>query len=147
MKFSYALRFTVVLTGAWIASSFVMVGIVAAFPGEPRGFDGFNWGIAREGLGRTRCVGKDASGMMVFERQDEEGRFGSAKIAAIEYGFRDGRLVAVRIKVDSLLQYLLLKDEATKRYGTGGEMPGRTDSYIWSGGQTEITLVGSFTES
>lgn len=145
MKFK-RLWLVTLLTYACITASVAMAE-AGGFRGEPRGFDGFSWGMSQDKLGQMRYVGKDASGTILFERQGEESHFGKAKIASIDYGFKDGRLTAVRIKVDSLLQYLLLNEEATKRYGAGVEMPGKKGSYFWRGEQTEITLVGNFTES
>ena len=147
MKFNRSLGFLVVLAWAYIGLLYVLPGAAVAFPGEPRGFEGFNWGIKKEDLGNMKYVGRDSSGMVLFEKDGGEDHFGKAKIAGIEYGFRDGRLAAVRVRVDSLLQYLLVKDEAAKRYGAGGKMPGGEEDYVWYGEETEITLVGRFTES
>jgi len=61
--------------------------------------------------------------------------------------FRDGRLTGVTFKVNSMLQYLLMKDEAFRRYGTGEPIAGEKDSYTWNAENTRITLTNRFTET
>ncbi len=59
-------------------------------------------------------------------------------------GFVAGRLDSwVTLKVDSLLQYLLMKEEAEKvRPGT--EADPRAERFIWEGDSTTIRLVSAF---
>ena len=119
----------------------------AAFPGEPQGFGGFLWGAPREDFGPMKYVGTDDAGNVSYEMPGDVNYFGRARLAAVEYVFKNGRLAAVNLKVDSLLQYLLMQDEAVKRYGKGEEIAGQKDSYAWSGVNTRISLVGHFKES
>jgi hypothetical protein len=119
----------------------------SAFPGEPRGFDGLTWGAPRESLGAMVYAGKDDAGNQLYQRAGAEQHFGSARVSAIEYAFRDGRLAGITFKVNSMLQYLLMKDEAIRRYGKGEPIAGEKDSYAWNGENTRITLTNRFTES
>ena len=132
---------------AFAAVLFAGIGQAPAFQGEPRGFGGFVWGTPRENLGSMTHVGTDCAGNVTYRRQGETADFGRARLAAIEYGFRDGRLAGVTLRVDSLFQYLLMKDEAIRRYGEGEEISGQRDSYVWSGENTYISLVSHFTDS
>ena len=131
------------LSGAFLSAT----GRAGAFPGEPRGFDGFTWGTSRESLGPMVYAGKDDAGNELYETTDAEHHYGSAHVAAVEYVFSDGRLVGVTLKVNSMLQYLLMKDEAFRRYGKGEPVAGEKDSYAWNGENTRITLSNRFTES
>jgi hypothetical protein len=135
------------ITFIFLTVSFGMIGRSAAFPGEPRGFGGFTWGTAREDLGLMKYVGTDDAGNLLYEKPGDVPCFGRARLAAVEYGFKNGRLAVVTLKVDSLLQYLLLQDETVKRYGHGEEIAGQKESYTWSGANTRISLVGHFAES
>lgn len=131
------------LLGVFLAAA----GRAAAFPGEPRGYDGFAWGTARESLGPMVYAGKDDAGNELYETTGAEHHYGSARVKAVEYVFRGGRLVGVTFKVNSMLHYLLLKDEAFRRYGMGEPIAGEKDSYAWNGENTRITLTNRFTES
>ena len=92
-------------------------------------------------------AGKDDAGNELYETTGAEHHYGSAHVAAVEYVFSDGRLVEVTFKVNSMLQYLLMKDEAFRRYGKGEPVAGEKDSYTWNGENTRITLTNRFTES
>lgn len=129
----------------------VIFGLIAgeamASPGEPEGFGGYAWGTPMEQMGPLKYAGQDKAGSTLYEKPADTARFGPARLAGIEYGFKNGHLASVTIKVDSMLDYLLLKDEAEKRYGNGEQVPGEKYSYTWSVQNTRITLVGRFTES
>jgi hypothetical protein len=131
------------LLGVFLAAT----GRAAAFPGEPRGFEGFTWGTSREGLGPMVYAGKDDAGNELYETTGAGYNYGSARVAAVEYVFRDGRLVGVTFKVNSMLQYLLMKEEAFRRYGEGEPIAGEKDSYAWNVENTRIMLANRFTES
>ncbi|MBP1747684.1 MAG: hypothetical protein H6Q52_223 [Deltaproteobacteria bacterium] len=132
---------------ACFALLFCTGGESAAFPGEPAGFSGLTWGTPIDVLESLKYVGTDSAGMSLYERAGDELFFGRARLAAIEYGFENGRLAAVSLKVDSLLQYLLMKEEAFRRYGRGEELPGGEDSYVWNGDNTKISLISNFVVS
>lgn len=132
---------------AFLTIYFCMIGQSAAFPGEHLGFGGFVWGTPREDLGQVKYVGTDDAGNMLYERPGDIPSFGRARLAAIEYGFINGRLAFVTLRVDSLLQCLLVQDETVKRYGKGQEIAGQNDGYVWNGADTHIALVGHFTRS
>lgn len=51
------------------------------------------------------------------------------------------------LKADSLLQYLLVKEEAFRGFGKSTELAGQEDSYVWNGDRTEISLIGNFVMS
>ncbi len=119
----------------------------AAFPGEPEGFGGLTWGTPKEALEPVRYVGTDNDGILLYERAGDEPYFGRARLVAIQYGFKDGRLATGTLKVDSLLQYLLMKEEALRRYGRGRELTKMKDGYVWNGERTQISLVGNFSDS
>lgn len=140
-------RLIAALALALFAALFCGIGRLAAFQGEPQGFDGFAWGAAREDLGSMTYVRTDCAGDALYEKQGGAPHYGRARLAAIEYGFRDGRLTGVTLRVNSLFQYLLMKEEARKRYGEGDELAGRKDSYVWSGENTRILLVSRFADS
>jgi hypothetical protein len=125
----------------------LMVGQTTAAPGAAKGSDGFPWGASREDLGPLKYIGRDESGNVLYEKPGDAGYYGRARVSGIEYGFRNERLAIAIFKVDSLLQYLLLKDEAIKRYGKGEDIPGAKDSYTWNRENTTISLVGHFAES
>lgn len=120
-----------------------------AFPGEPEGFGGLIWGTPKEAAGSMRYVGTESGDILLYERSNDgdELYFGQARLIAVQYGFKDGRLATVTLRVNSLLQYLLMKEEAVRRYGKGQEMAERKDSYAWNGEHTQILLVADFTES
>lgn len=147
MRFKNGHRRITLSTFAFLAALFMLVGQSAAFPGEPPGFDGYNWGTPREKFGAMRYVGTDETGNALYERPGSATYYGRALITAVELGFKDGRLAAVTLRVNSLLQYLLMKEEALRRYGKGEEIAGQKDSYVWSGEKSVITLVGHFTDS
>ncbi len=125
----------------------IIGGDAMAQPGEPEGFSGYAWGTPMEQMGALTYVGRDETGDMLYEKPLAAAHFGRARLAGIAYGFKNGRLALVTLKVDSMLQYLLLKDEAMKRYGNGEQVPGERYSYTWNAGNTRITLLGRFTES
>ena len=94
-----------------------------------------------------RQIGTDSEGFSLYERPGDEMSFGPARVVAILYGFKDGKLATVTLKVNSLLQHLLMKEEALRRYGKGEELGEGKGGYIWSGGRTQIALVGHFSDS
>ena len=120
---------------------------LAAFPGEPEGYGGVTWGTRIDALKPLRYAGTDGSGVALYERPGEELIYGRAKLIAIEYGFENGRLTTVTLKVDSLPQYLLMKEEAFKRYEEGKQLAGHEDSYSWSGEIAEVLLMDKFVVS
>ena len=122
-------------------------GRAEAFSGEPRGFEGFTWGTPRASLGPMVYAGKDDAGNELYDTTGGDHHYGRARVAVIEYVFRSGRLTGVTFKVNSMLQYLLMKDEAFRRYGTGEPIAGEKDSYTWNGENTRITLTNRFTET
>ena len=91
-----------------------------------------------------KYIGTDSAGIALYERPGDDLVYGGAGLSSIEYGFRNGRLAMVTLKVNSLLHYLLMKEEAFRRYGEGEELAGRTDSYVWKGDSTEMSLVSDF---
>lgn len=125
---------------------FICAGIAraAAAEGEPEGFAGLRWGTPMEGLQPMKYIGTDTAGIALYERPGDDHVYGGARVNSIEYGFKNGRLAMVTLKVNSLLHYLLMKEEAFRRYGEGEELAGRTDSYVWKGAATEISLISDF---
>ncbi|NLT22371.1 MAG: hypothetical protein GXX82_04925 [Syntrophorhabdus sp.] len=118
-----------------------------AFQGEPDGYGGLSWGTELESLaGSMEYVGtrKETPDTAVYRRARDDLGFGRARLTAIEYGFTAGRLTVVTLKVDSLLQYLLVKEEALRRFGTGREEDPRAERFIWEGDRTTIRLVSAF---
>ena len=87
---------------------------------------------------------KDAPGTSLYRRAGDDLTFGRARLTAVEYGFAAGRLTAVTLKVDSLLHYIFLKEEAFKRFGKGREMDPRAERFIWEGARTTIRLISAF---
>ena len=119
------------------AYCFVLAG-VSGIPGRTAGFAGLAWGTPIDAFESMRYVGTKVPVCRCTRRPAMRSYFGRARLSAIEYGFKDGRLAAVTLKVNSLLQYLLMKEEAFGRYGKGEEMAGRKDSYVWNGENTQI---------
>ncbi|HNT44437.1 MAG TPA: hypothetical protein PKN85_08240 [Syntrophorhabdaceae bacterium] len=119
---------------------------VGAFPGEPDGYNGIPWGTPLESLTSMEYAGpgKDSPGTALYRRVTDDLTFGKARLTRIEYGFVAGRLTAVTLKVDSLLQYLLMKEEAVRRFGPGTEADPRAERLIWEGDSTTIRLVSAF---
>lgn len=147
MKLKHARRMIIVMMLALLGPLFAGIGRLGAFQGEPQGFGGFAWGTPKEELGTMRYVRTDCAGNALYEKQGEVPHWGRARLTAIEYGFREGRLAGVTLRVNSLFQYLLMKEEALKRYGEGGEVAGRKDSYAWNGENTSISLTSRFADS
>lgn len=118
-----------------------------AFQGEPDGYGGLSWGTPLDGLvGSMEYAGtlKENPDTMVYRRAQDDLIFGKARLKAIEYGFTNGRLTVVTLKVDSLLQYLLMKEEALKRFGPGREGDARAESLKWESDRTSTRLVSAF---
>lgn len=123
---------------------FCAKGGALAFPGEPEGFGGLTWSAPRTEIEYLRYKDTDSAGMSIYVKPDHEPFFGQARLTSVEYGFIDGRLASVTLRVDSLLQYLLMKEEAFRLYGKGIELAGREGSYVWTGDNTEISLISNF---
>jgi hypothetical protein len=97
-----------------------------------------------EGLESMKYIGTANTGIALYERPGDDLVYGGARLSSIEYGFRDGRLAMITLKVNSLLHYLLMKGEAFRRYGEGDKLAGRTDSCAWKGDSMEISLISDF---
>jgi hypothetical protein len=125
---------------------FLAVAGAGAFQGEPDGYNGISWGTPLESLGSMEHAGtgKEVPGTAVYRRAGDDLVYGEARLKAVEYTFTAGRLTAVKLKVDSLLQYLLMKKEALKRFGPGREADPRAERFIWEGDRTTIRLVSAF---
>lgn len=125
---------------------FLAVAGAGALRGEPDGYNGLSWGTPLESLGSMEYAGtgKEAPGTAVYRRATDDLVFGEARLKAIEYTFTTGRLTAIKLKVDSLLQYLLMKKEALRRFGPGREADPRAERFIWEGDRTTIRLVSAF---
>jgi hypothetical protein len=118
-----------------------------AFQGEPDGYGGLSWGTPLESLaGSMEYAGtlKEHPDTTVYRRAQDDLIFGRARLKTIEYGFTNGRLTVVTLKVDSLLQYLLMKEEALKRFGPGREGDARAESLKWESDRTSTRLVSAF---
>lgn len=118
-----------------------------AFQGEPDGYGGLSWGTHLEGLmGSMEHMGTRTGppDTTVYRRVQDDLVFGRARLTAIEYGFTAGRLTVVTLKVDSLPQYFLVKEEALRRFGPGREEDPRAERFKWEGDRTTIRLVSGF---
>jgi hypothetical protein len=118
-----------------------------AFQGEPDGYDGMSWGTPLDSVTVSMEYAGTRGGTpdtVVYRRTGGGLMFGAAHLKAIEYGFTVGKLTVVTLKVDSLLQYLLMKEEALRRFGPGREADPRAERFIWEGGRTTIRLVSAF---
>lgn len=127
-------------------AALVLAGSAGAFQGEPDGYNGIPWGSPLKGLESMERVGtqKDAPDISLYRRAGDDLSFGRARLTGIEYGFSAGRLTAVTLKVDSLLHYLFLKEEAFIRFGKGKEMDPRAEMFIWEGDRTTMRLISAF---
>ena len=115
--------------------------------GEPDGYGGLPWGTQLESVvGFMEYVGtrKENAGTAMYRRAQDSRVFGKARLKAVEYGFGDGKLTVVMLKVDSLIEYLHMKEEALKRFGPGREVSPRSERHMWEGDRTIIRLVSAF---
>jgi hypothetical protein len=115
-------------------------------PGEPEGYNGIPWGRDVGSLTGMEYVGpeKTAPDTLLYRRAGDDLSFGRARLKAIEYGFTANKFTVVILKVDSLLQYLLMKEEAFQRFGKGEELDPRAERFVWEGGATTIRLISAF---
>lgn len=127
--------------------AFLAAAGTGAHPGEPDGYGGLSWGTPLNSVvGSMEYLGtrKKTPDTMVYRRAQDDPVFGRARLKAIEYGFTRGRLTVVTLKVDSLLQYLLMKEEVLRRYGPGREEDPRAERFRWEGERTGMRLVSAF---
>lgn len=141
-------RLAVICLGIVVAATavFAGAGCASAFPGEPDGYSGIAWGTPLDRLSSMEYVGKqkDEPDIELYRRRGDDLTFGKARLTAVEYGFADGRLSLVTLRVNSLLHYLLMKEEAIRRFGPGKETDPHAERYIWEGERTTVRLKSAF---
>ena len=116
------------------------------FQNEPDGYNGISWGTPVGGLSSMEHAGKDKNipDISLYRRIGEDLSYGRARLASIEYGFAGGLLTSATLRVNSLLEYLLMKEEAIRRYGKGKEMDPFSERFVWEGERTTIMLISAF---
>jgi hypothetical protein len=141
-------RLVVICLGLVMAAAAVSAGAGSAhaFQGEPDGYNGISWGAPLDGLSSMEYVGRqnDEPDTELYRRSGDDLTFGKARLTAVEYGFTNGQLSMVTLRVNSLLQYLLMKEEAIRRFGPGKEADPHAERYIWEGERTTVRLKSAF---
>jgi len=142
------LRLAAICLALLISASILFAGVggVHAFQGEPDGYNGIPWGTPLKGLASMEYAGrqKDGADTPLYRRAGEDLTFGRARLTAVEYGFTNGLLSVVILRVNSLLQYLLMKEEAVRRFGQGKEVDPYSERYNWDGERTTVRLTSAF---
>lgn len=140
-------RLTVICLGLVIAAAvFATAGSAYAFQGEPDGYNGIAWGTPLDRLSSMEYAGRqsDEPDTELYRRSGDDLTFGKARLTAVEYGFAHGQLSVVTLRVNSLLHYLLMKEEAIRRFGPGKEADPHAERYIWEGERTPVRLKSAF---
>jgi len=141
-------RLAVICLGLAMAAAVVFAAAdsACAFQGEPDGYNGIAWGTPLDRLGSLEYVGRhnDEPDVALYRRSGDELTFGKARLTAIEYGFANGRLSVVTLRVNSLLHYLFMKEEAIRRFGPGKAADPHAEGYVWEGEQTTVRLKSAF---
>jgi len=119
---------------------------VGAFQGEPDGYGGISWGTPLESVASMEYIGKqkDAPAILLYRRAGDNLFYGKARLKSIDYGFEGGLLTTVTLRVNSLLQYLLMKEEAFSRFGKGKDVDPFSERFAWEGERTTRMLVSAF---
>lgn len=141
-------RLAVIRLGLVIAAAALFAGAGSghAFKGEPDGYNGISWGTPLDRLSSMEHVGRqdDEPDTELYRRGGDDLTFGKARLTAVEYGFTNGQLSVVTLRVNSLLQYLLMKEEAIRRFGPSKEADPHAERYIWEGERTTVRLKSAF---
>lgn len=119
---------------------------LGAFQGEPDGYGGITWGTPLESVASMEYIGrqKGEPDVLLYRRAGENLFYGRARLTSIDYGFDRRLLTTVTLRVNSLLQYLLMKEEALSRFGKGKEADAFSERFIWEGERTTIRMVSAF---
>ncbi|MHB8111323.1 MAG: hypothetical protein ACYDHW_14965 [Syntrophorhabdaceae bacterium] len=125
------------------------VNIVGAFQGESDGFGGLKWGASSKDLQPREAIQESADfrDLSFFRKPNDNLSYGRAKLSDIRYGFLNDHLTLVLLRVNSYLQYLLMKEEAVAQFGQGSEIQGKPEDVLWDGEKVQITLVSKFTKT
>jgi hypothetical protein len=125
------------------------VNVGGAFQGESDGFRGLKWGASSKDLQPREALqeSSDFRDLSFFRRPSDELSYGRAKLSDIRYGFLNDRLKVGILRVNSYLQYLLMKEEAVAQFGQGREIQGKPEDVLWDGENGQITLVSKFTKT
>jgi len=141
------LRIVVICLAVVMAAALLPgAGSSHAFQGEPDGYNGIPWGTPLDRLSSMEYIGRqnDEPDTELYRRSGDDLSYGKARLTAVEYGFTNGRLSVVTLRVNSLLHYLLMKEEAIRRFGPGKEADPRAERYVWEGERTTVRLKSAF---
>jgi hypothetical protein len=103
---------------------------------EPDGFNGIKWGTELSSLKEMNLKQTLENGSAIFERNNDDLRWGKAKLQTIQYGFRNYRLVDVYIAAEGR-QSAALRKMMIQKYGEGYA---DRERYYWMGEKSIVTL-------
>jgi len=103
---------------------------------EPDGFRDMKWDTELSSLKEMQLKQTLENGIAIYERSNEDLKWGKTKLQTIQYGFRDNRLVDVYIGAD-LKQSAGLKKMMVEKFGEGYT---DQDRYYWMGEKSIVTL-------
>ncbi len=140
------LTFVVVAVMMSVAIFLADEGEVGSFQGEPDGYGGILWGTPVESIASIEYIGrqKDAPHISLYRRAGDNLFYGKARLKSIDYGFERGLLTTVTLRVNSLLHYVLMKEEAFSRFGKGKDVDLFSERFAWIGERTTIMLISGF---
>jgi len=114
-----------------------------AFQNEPDGFGGIAWGTDVSILSSMIYDSKHvwtAGTTSFYTRKGDLLRMGRAKLAAVRYGFFEGKLSDVLVEAKGRKNWLALKTACFEQYGRGFKANFYQERYTWSGETASMVM-------
>lgn len=113
-----------------------------AFPNQPTGFRGIEWGTPFEAVAEQFTV---ASGqrddVKFYTRKDDKLAIGAAELKYINYVFYKGQFQGAMIRTaDGVAHQYALREAFRAQFGDGHKPNRYMDKFHWFGGATNVTL-------
>ncbi|MBW2038241.1 MAG: hypothetical protein JRI46_01370 [Deltaproteobacteria bacterium] len=110
---------------------------------EPKGFRGIKWGAnisTLSGMEYLETEYTKEGQVKWYLRQGDGLKIGDAEVESIEYGFWEGKLLAVTITTKGLHNFMKVKNAVFAKFGVGHKTKPPKEIYAWLGFESNIIL-------
>ena len=118
----------------------LLVSTAHAFPNEPTGFRGLEWGDTIAARGDEFVLRQSSRDTQLFTRKGDKLAIGEAALSDISYAFYRGRFHAAAIKTQGGGNGKALFDAFLTQYGNAATPNRSANRYYWGGATALISL-------